>query len=67
MIKKFSEMDNSPKPKKEDQKKKYEYDILEMTKKYDTEQKRLEAEKTIALEYFKNQPIKITYNHIYWW
>ena len=51
----------------DDQRKKYEFDMLEMQKKYDTEQKRLDAEKQIALEQAKNQPVQITYNHIVWW
>jgi len=49
-----------------DQKKKYDFDMLEMQKHYDTEQKRLDAEKEIAIEYFRNQPKTVTYNNIYW-
>jgi len=40
--------------------------MLEMQKHYDTEQKRLDAEKEIAIEYFRNQPKTVTYNNIYW-
>lgn len=50
----------------EDQKKKYDFDMLEMQKRYDTEQKRLDAEREIAVEQAKHQPQTITYNHIYW-
>lgn len=49
-----------------DQKKKYDFDMLEMQKRYDTEQKIIDAQKQIALEQAKNQPKTITYNNIYW-
>ena len=50
----------------EEQKKKYDFDMLEMQKRYDTEQKRLDAQRDIAVEQAKHQPQSITYNHIYW-
>lgn len=49
-----------------EQKKKYDFDMLEMQKHYDTEQKRLDALKEIAVEQAKNQPKTVTYNNIYW-
>ena len=49
-----------------DQKKKYDYDMLEMQKRYDTEQKIIDAQKQIALEQSRNQPKIITYQTIYW-
>ncbi len=49
-----------------DQKKKYDFEMLEMQKSYDTEQKIIDAEKQIALEQAKHQPQTVTYNHIYW-
>ena len=49
-----------------EQKKKYDFDMLEMQKKYDTEQKIIDAQKQIALEQYRNQPKIITYNNIYW-
>ena len=49
-----------------DQKKKYDYDMLEMQKRYDTEQKIIDAQKQIALEQAKNQPKTITFQTIYW-
>lgn len=51
---------------KTDLQKKYDFELLEMQKKYDTEQKRLNAVKEIALEQAKNQPTTVTYNSIYW-
>ena len=49
-----------------DQKKKYDFEMLEMQKKYDTEQEQLDTEKEIAIEYLRNQPETVTYNNIYW-
>lgn len=49
-----------------DQKKKYDYDMLEIQKRYDTEQKIIDAQKQIALEQAKNQPKTITFQTIYW-
>jgi hypothetical protein len=49
-----------------EQKKKYDFEMLEMQKRYDTEQKRLDAEREIAVEQAKHQPQTFTYNHIYW-
>ena len=49
-----------------DQKRKYDFDMLEMQKRYDTEQKIIDAQKQIALEQAKNQPKTITYQTIYW-
>ena len=49
-----------------EQKKKYDFDMLEMQKRYDTEQKIIDAQKQIALEQSKNQPKTVTYNNIYW-
>lgn len=49
-----------------DQKKKYDFDMLDMQKRYDTEQKIIDAQKQIALEQAKNQPKIITYQTIYW-
>lgn len=50
----------------DDQQKKYDFEMLEMQKKYDTEQKRLDAQREIAVEQAKNQPKTVTYNNIYW-
>jgi hypothetical protein len=50
----------------EDQKKQYDFDMLAMKIRYDTEQKRIDANKEIALELAKNQPTTYTYTHIYW-
>lgn len=50
----------------EDQKKKYEFEMIEMQKRYDTEQKRLEIEKEIAITYLLSQPKTIIYRNIYW-
>jgi hypothetical protein len=49
-----------------DQQKKYDFKMLDMQKKYETEQKRLDAQREIAVEQAKNQPQTVTYNHIYW-
>ena len=49
-----------------DEQKKYVFNMLEMQKSYDSEQKQLEALKKIALEQAKNQPKTITYNNIIW-
>ena len=49
-----------------EQKKKYDFDMLEMKKRYDTEQKIIEAQKQIALEQSRNQPKTIIYYDIYW-
>ena len=49
-----------------EQKKKYDFDMLEMQKRYDTEQKRLDAVREIAVEQAKHQPKTVTYNNIYW-
>jgi predicted Rdx family selenoprotein len=49
-----------------DQKKKYDFDMLDMQKRYDTEQKIIDAKKQIALEQAKNQPKTISYQTIYW-
>lgn len=49
-----------------EQKKKYDFDMLEMQKRYDTEQKIIDAQKEISIEYLRNQPKTITYNNIYW-
>lgn len=51
---------------KAEQQKKYDYEMLEIKKRYDTEQKRLDGIKQIALEEARNQPKTVTYNHIYW-
>jgi hypothetical protein len=40
--------------------------MLEMQKKYDTEQKRFDLQREIAEDQAKNQPKTITYNTIYW-
>jgi hypothetical protein len=49
-----------------EQKKKYDFEMLEMQKRYDTEQKIIDAQKQIALEHSKNQPQNVTYNNINW-
>jgi hypothetical protein len=49
-----------------DQQKKYDFKMLDMQKKYETEQKRLDAQREIGVEQAKNQPQTVTYNHIYW-
>ncbi len=49
-----------------DQQKKYDFEMLERKRRYDTAQKRLEAEKEIAIEYLRNQTRTVTYNNIYW-
>lgn len=49
-----------------EQKKKYDFDMLEMQKRYDTEQKIIDIQKQIALEQAKNQAQKVTYYNIYW-
>lgn len=49
-----------------DQKKKYDFDMLDMQKRYDNEQKVIDAQKQIALEQARNQPKIITYQTIYW-
>jgi hypothetical protein len=49
-----------------DQQKKYDFEMLEMQKQYDNEQKQLDAYKVIALEQAKNQAKTVTYNNIYW-
>jgi hypothetical protein len=49
-----------------EQKKKYDFEMMEMQKRYDTGQKRLDAEIEIAIEYIRNQPKNVTYNNIYW-
>ncbi len=49
-----------------EQKKKYDFDMLEMEKRYDTEQKIIDAQKEISIEYLRNQPKTVTYNNIYW-
>ena len=49
-----------------EQKKKYDFDMLEMQKRYDTEQKIIDAQKQIALEHAKNKPKTFTYINIYW-
>ena len=49
-----------------EQKKKYDFDMLEMQKRYDTEQKIIDAQKEISIEYLRNQPKTVTYNNIYW-
>jgi hypothetical protein len=49
-----------------DQQKKYDFEMLEMQKKYDTEQKRFDLQREIAEDQAKNQPKTITYNTIYW-
>ena len=58
--------DEIKKKLQEDQKKKYDFDMLEMQKKYDTEQKRIDAVREIALEQAKNQAKTFVYNNIYW-
>ena len=58
--------DEIKKKLQEDQKKKYDFDMLEMQKKYDTEQKRIDAVREIALEQVKNQAKTFIYNNIYW-
>ena len=58
--------DEIKKKLQEDQKKKYDFDMLEMQKRYDTEQKIIDAQKQIALEQAKHQAQTVTYNHIYW-
>jgi hypothetical protein len=49
-----------------EQKKKYDFDMLEMQKRYDTELKIIDAQKEISIEYLRNQPKTVTYNNIYW-
>ena len=49
-----------------EQKKKYDFDMLEMQKRYDTEQKIIDAQKQIALEHAKNKPKTFTYININW-
>jgi predicted Rdx family selenoprotein len=49
-----------------DQKKKYDFDMMDMQKRYDTEQKQIDVDKQIALELAKHQSQTITYNNIYW-
>jgi hypothetical protein len=49
-----------------EQKKKYDFDMLEMQKRYDTEQKRIDAAREIAVEQSRNQPKTVTYNNIIW-
>ena len=49
-----------------EQKKKYDFDMLEMQKSYDTELKIIDAQKEISIEYLRNQPKTVTYNNIYW-
>ncbi len=49
-----------------DQQKKYDFELQEMKKKYDTEQKRIVFEKEIAIEEAKHQTDKVIYNNIYW-
>lgn len=66
-ISNINKLSNEIKKKlKADEQKQFEYKILEMEKKYDTEQKRLDAQRQIAVEQAKNQPQTITYNNIYW-
>ncbi len=49
-----------------EQKKKYDFDMLEMQKRFDTEQKIIDAQREISIEYLRNQPKTVTYNNIYW-
>lgn len=49
-----------------EQNRKYDFDMLEMQKRYDTEQKIIDAQKEIALEQAKNQTQTVTYYNIYW-
>ena len=49
-----------------EQKKKYDFDMNEMQKRYDTDQKIIDAQKQIALEQAKNQLKTIIYSNIYW-
>ena len=49
-----------------EQKKKYDFEMLEMQKHYDTDQKRLDALIEIAVELAKNKPKAVTYYNINW-
>jgi len=58
--------DEIKKKLQEDQKRKYDFDMTEMQKRYDTAQKQIDANKEIALEQAKHQPQTINYSNIYW-
>ena len=58
--------DEIKKKLQEDQKRNYDFDMIEMQKRYDTEQKEIDAYKQIALEQAKHQPQTIKYSNIYW-
>lgn len=63
----ISKLTNEVKKKlQDDEKRKYDFEVLEMQKRYDTEQKRLDAAREIAMEQAKNQPKTVTYTNIYW-
>lgn len=49
-----------------DDQKQFELNMKEMQKSYDTEQKRIDVEKEISIEYLRSQPKTVTYNNIYW-
>lgn len=50
----------------QDQKMKFDYDMQEMQKRYDNEQKRIDVNREIALEYAKNGLKLFTYSDINW-
>jgi predicted Rdx family selenoprotein len=63
----ISKVSTEIKMKLEDyEKKKYDLDMLERKQMYDTEQKRIDVFREIALEQAKQQPKEIIYNHIIW-
>jgi hypothetical protein len=63
----ISKLTNEIKKKlQDDEKRKYDFEMVEMQKRYDTEQKRLDALREIAVEQAKNQPKTVTYTNIYW-
>ena len=63
----ISKLTNEVKKKlQDDEKRKYDFEMLEMQKRYDTEQKRLDAAREIAVEQARNQPKTVTYTNIYW-
>jgi len=63
----ISKLTNEVKKKlQDDEKRKCDFEMLEMQKRYDTEQKRLDAACEIAVEQARNQPKTVTYTNIYW-
>jgi hypothetical protein len=63
----ISKLTNEVKKKlQDDEKRKYDFEMLEMQKRYDTEQKRLDAAREIAVEQARNQPTTVTYTNVYW-